>query len=365
MLVVCDAVNHNLKMTTKLKSLVKSIFGVAQEEAADYRHTIESEEQFDSLCAAPPTAAFAGTRTVKCVLDLRKANDGSGDVEVYFLQSVKYPFHFRFCQSHLLTAAERADPYAHHKFNARHYVKEDREYVLLTICNYDFVDQFVLEPWPADNLSAARMAQYAQIVASRFKIGALVFRPMSDWQERVVAPVVAAAGMRVTTAKELFGKIRFQPVVCGRTVGKLRFLSTANNADAALKRVRVFDVLVLNEQVLDLPLCAGLVTSFPQTPLSHTALLLPESRHALDGARRRRRARRRRTPPTSSTPRTALASSSCARSTASGSRSRSRSRTSPSPRVAKADAVEQLKQQALQQAAGARRPITIKLQAQL
>jgi pyruvate,water dikinase len=259
-------------MTTKIKSLVKSIFGVAQEEAADYRNSIETMEQFDALAASPPTAAFAGTRTVKCVLDLRPAIAGTGDVQVYFLQSVKYPFHFRFCQSHLLTAAERADPYAHHKFNDRHYVKEDREYVLLTICNYDFVNQFVLEPWPADNLSAARMAQYVQIVASRFKIGAIVFRPMSDWQERVVAPVVAAAGLRVTTAKELFGKIRFQPVVCGRTVGKLRFLSGAAS-DAALKRVRVFDVLVLNEQVLDLPLCAGLITSFPQTPLSHTSLL--------------------------------------------------------------------------------------------
>lgn len=254
-------------MSSKIKSVLNSIFGVAREESVDFLHTIETEAQFDSLASTPPTSAFAGTRTVKCVLDLR-----AREVKVYFLQSVKYPFHFRFCQSHLLTVAERADPYAHHKFNARHYTQEDREYVLLTICNYDFVNQFVLEPWPADTLSANRMATYVKLVASKFKIGKIVFRPMSDLQERVVSPIVAAAGIPVVTAKELFGKIRFQPVVCGRAVGKLRFLNGAN-ADAALKRVRVFDIVVISEQVLDLPLCAGLITSFPQTPLSHTSLL--------------------------------------------------------------------------------------------
>lgn len=246
---------------------IKSLFGSIQpEEHPDFRHSIESEADFNSLVSTPPTAAFSGTRTVKCVVDLR-----STPPTVYFLQSVKYPFHFRFCKSHLLTEAERIDPYAHHKFNARNYTKEDRQYLLLTVSHYDFVDKFVIEPWPADNLSASRMAAALQLVASKFKIGTLFFRAMSDFQETVTAPAVEAAGLRVISSAALFGKLRFQAVCNGSAVGRLRFLKTTD--DAALQRIRPFEIVVISENVLDLPLCASLITTFPQTPLSHTALL--------------------------------------------------------------------------------------------
>jgi hypothetical protein len=251
----------------------RSIFGtVKTADEPEFRREITSEAEFDSLAATPPNAAFSGTRTVKCVVDLRSLHGELGaEPRVYFVHSVLYPFHFKFCKAHLLSAQERADPYAHHKFNARHYTTETRDYVLLTISHYDFVGKFVVEPWPADTLTPTRMRDCLELVASKFKLGALTFRPMSEHQELHVKPVVAAAGMATINAAQLFGKLRFQSVCNGSSVGRVRFVNATDAA--ALQRIRVFEIIVVSDNILDLPLCAGLITTFPQTPLSHTALL--------------------------------------------------------------------------------------------
>jgi hypothetical protein len=77
------------------------------------------------------------------------------------------------------------------------------------------------------------------------------------------------AAMPVVTTDDIFANTRYQPLNPGEAYGYLRFFD--GPVDPA--RVRPFDIVVLAEVPLDLPVCAGVITSQLQTPLSHVAVL--------------------------------------------------------------------------------------------
>jgi hypothetical protein len=126
---------------------------------------------------------------------------------VYFLQSEKYNWHFGFAKKYLLTRVEAAHPYAHHRFNKKQYLEDDRDYVLGSLVKYNDQERICFELWAGDTIDAARFVDVFRHVSSLIELSGqtVSYRPMSEDQETRIAPQIRNAGFPVLTAKDLFG----------------------------------------------------------------------------------------------------------------------------------------------------------------
>jgi rifampicin phosphotransferase len=230
----------------------------------DYAARIDSEDMWRALAARPEHEATARTESVKTIIDL--ADHG----RLYFLESKRWFFHYHFTK-------EFIDPiHSLSAFNEEQYHSADRRFILGEIVHYRDQDIWAFELAWLDELDVARTVESFHKIQAAMWIGdKLRYHPVPT------AHLASLGELRrripIATSDEIFGGTRYQAVNPGEAFGTLRFLTEPFDAT----KVAPHDIVVLDGAPLDLPVCAGVITSQFQAPLSHVAVL-SANRHTPD-----------------------------------------------------------------------------------
>lgn len=225
----------------------------------DFLPRIDNEVAWNALAARRERDNTAHTDTVKIVIDL-------SDGQIYFLQTRRWEIHYFFIRR-FLARPGLPIPDAE-TFWRREYLSNDRRFVQASLVRYRDQNVWAFELIAQDVYDPERSVAAFTRVRERLYFGSeLKFHPIAT--QHVAAIDSIRARVPVVTTDDLFANTRYQPLNTGDAYGYLRFhtgtLSPAN--------VRRNDIVVLADVPLDLPVCAGVITSQLQTPLSHIAIL--------------------------------------------------------------------------------------------
>lgn len=233
-------------------------FGHAQaKKEVRFLNSLKSRGDFDLLKGEPLNNNFKGIECIKLIYVL-------ANKEIYYVESKKYKYHYRFT-SEVLNDADELE-----EFNDLNYGRSPgRKYILATF-NYNvntknYFLQFAPSDDPADELinTLVKKVQQTFYKGTQFKIllnTTILLKRKKELQKQ----------HSILTSDELFKNQVYQPVYKGKTKGILKIV----NADS-LKRAIDYSncIILLKGSSNEIPVCKGLVTDEFQTPLSHICLL--------------------------------------------------------------------------------------------
>ena len=199
---------------------------------------------------------------------------GTDSVEVHFMNSVMYLYHFDFAQTVLGDSRSLA------VFNEETYFSVEKNTVAGTLAYYASVDSMIaMTFFPTDYITPAQVASVYRLVQERMLFlkssGAknrLFYMPAGSTAEKAAADYANefnAANVLVYTHAQLFGDVTMQIMNTGTAYGTLRKL-TAAELDTAI--VSSHDILILETLPAEIPLVAATISKDAQTPLSHVNL---------------------------------------------------------------------------------------------
>ncbi len=218
---------------------------------------LKSRADFDLLKGEPLSSTFKGIECIKLVYVI-------SDKTLYYLESKKYKWHYRFTNEVL------GDPDDLETFNNTNYGRRsNRKYILATF-NYNvntgnYFLQFTAADNPTDELINTLIDK---VTATFFK--QKHFKVLLNTTILLSRKKELNKKHEVITSDELFKGQVYQPICKGKTKGVLLFIpadSLKQNMDYSGK------VLVIKGSSNQLPVCKGVVTDEFQTPLSHICLL--------------------------------------------------------------------------------------------
>jgi hypothetical protein len=223
---------------------------------ADFLPRIGCRGDFDYLKGKPLSEKFGKAESVKLVYEIGKG-------KIYFLNSKKYPFHYRFCSAVLNEEDDIPT------FNAKNYkVGPLREYVLLNINYYPTADVFALELMPEDDAKATTINEiYKKIVSLSYfapRIKLMISTPEMETK------FSAIPGLPLVKAEDIYQGRKYVSLNKGKTFGYLRRVDIKEFANTKYDR---HDIVILNGLPNDLPVVSGVITTPFQTPLCHISLL--------------------------------------------------------------------------------------------
>ena len=230
-------------------------------DVSDYSADIPDEATWHALAASPGRETFAHTDVVKVIIDLED------NWRVWFLQSGRWEIHYFFAARFLDRPGHAIE--SHEAFNQREYRQQDRRFILGTLAHYRDPDIWTYELVAGDVLDLPRTARAFETVRRLvYMRDRLRYRPVPAQQEAQSAEL-QRLGVPLVTTQQIYGSMRYQPLNPGEAYGYLRFIH--GPPDGA--NVRRTDIVVLDTVPLDLPVCAGVITTEFQTPLSHVNVL--------------------------------------------------------------------------------------------
>lgn len=227
-------------------------------------HAIESPETWARLASRPENQVVARTEVVKFLIDL------TDERRLWFVDTERYPIHYRFARDHLSTEAHPVGSSwrDHEQFNEREYRHPDRRFVMGSVVHYLDPDLWTFEMIAGDNLTGDRVVRaFEQVRGAVFFGERLRYRAISELHEQLTAPV--ADRLPRVSALEVFGGIRYQPLTRGETFGTLRFV----RGPLDLASVRPDEILVLEQLPDEIPVVSGVISQQLQAPLGHIAIL--------------------------------------------------------------------------------------------
>jgi len=226
----------------------------------DFAPHVDRMETWVALASQPLRELNAHTETVKVIIDLEDHD------RVYFLQTRQWEIHYYFIQRFL---ARPGHPIPEAEaFWQREYLSQNRRFVEGTVIHYRDSDLWTFELIAQDVLDLPRtLAAFRNIRDHMWNGDRLRYHPVPA--HHVAAIDQIRAQIPVVTTDDIFTNTRYQPLNPGEAYGYLRFFD--GPVDPA--RVRPYDIVVLAQVPLDLPVCAGVITAELQTPLSHIAVL--------------------------------------------------------------------------------------------
>ncbi len=228
----------------------------------DFATTIGCEGDFAQLASLPLTAAIPGARSVKTVIDRVDGN------ALYFQNTQRYPIHWDFATAHLSGMGKPPVPPLQ-QFNTTEYFSPTRRFILGALTHYAGPDLWVYEISPYDTATADLIETAFDAIRD-----AGFFGPVIGFHPTSVAVEVEAAKLpddiRLVSTDEIFAGITYQPLNLGRSVGRLRFMTTEQLESAPLD---FRDLVVLDGVPNDIGVVAGIITNAYQTPLAHINVL--------------------------------------------------------------------------------------------
>ena len=199
---------------------------------------------------------------------------GTDSVEVHFMNSKKFLYHFDFAEMVL------GDTRPLSTFNQETYFSAEKNTVAGTLAFYASVDSLIaLTFFPTDYITPEQVARTYKLIEKRLQFldskgskNRLFYLPAGSTAERAAAEYAdefKKADILVWTHAELFGDVPYQIMNTGTAYGTLRKL-TAAELDTAI--VSSHDILILETLPAEIPLVAATISKDAQTPLSHVNL---------------------------------------------------------------------------------------------
>ncbi|MDQ3677500.1 MAG: hypothetical protein M3401_11975, partial [Actinomycetota bacterium] len=196
------------------------------------------------------------------------------DPQLYFLNTQTYAYHYAFASDALQIGISLA------QFNARTYFRDDRSNLAGTIIAPDRFQPaageeqglYALEFWPTDPVRAPHVGLAFDLVcaAMPFAAGKLAYHPAGDTQEalfRSDEDALRELGVRSVSTSELFANVSYVALNPGEGYGVLTAIDPTSARPPTIRDVALFSTLPN-----DLGHVAGVISSTPQTPLSHINL---------------------------------------------------------------------------------------------
>lgn len=223
---------------------------------ADYLNKISCQADFDYLKGKPLSEKFGKAYSVKLVYEISSK-------KLYFLNSKKYPFHYRFCSAVL----DETDDIP--TFNSKNYrTNANREYILCNINYYQNSDVYALELMPEDDTKAAIIYSLFQKIVSLSFFGSKTKLMVSTPEMEKKYSAIAA--FPLVRADDIYQGRQFVSLTKGKAFGYLR---RADIKEFEKIKFDKHDIVLLNGLPNQLPVVAGVITTPFQTPLCHISLL--------------------------------------------------------------------------------------------
>ncbi|MBC7864947.1 MAG: hypothetical protein IAF38_18380 [Bacteroidia bacterium] len=218
---------------------------------------LKSRKDFDLIKGLPLTENFKGIECVKVIYELATK-------KIFYLESIKYKWHYRFAFDVLNDPDELED------FNEKNYgINEGRKYILATF-NYNInTKNYFLQFSVADNPSAEMLDELmAKLRATFYEKDN--FKILLNSTALLSRKKEIAEKFGILTSDELFRNQRYQPICQGKTKGILKFIQ----ADSLKQNINYSQcILIIKGNSNEIPVCKGVITDEFQTPLSHICLL--------------------------------------------------------------------------------------------
>lgn len=223
----------------------------------DYSKDIPDRAMFEKLKGKALSDKYSDIEAVKVMLDVRSD-------KLYFIASSKYYFHYDFALNFL------GVPHTLGQFNYSSYSSgESRDFILATINYFPFADLYTLEFAGSDLSNEEDISR----IFNRIKINTFFGDSMTLLANTLhIQKLINDSKLHLpyTTPDIIFKNQQFQCVNEGIAFGYLKKISDIKNITDS---IGARDILLINQNPLDLPLCAALVTTQFQTPLSHINVL--------------------------------------------------------------------------------------------
>jgi len=223
----------------------------------DYSETIEDRAIFEKLKGEALSDKYSNIEAVKILLDVKTD-------KLYFIASSKYYFHYDFALNVLNV------PYSLGEFNYSSYSSDEtRKYILATINYFPLADIYTLE-FAGSDLSNPTDISY---VFNKIKTNTYFGDSLTILANTLhIQQLINKGDLTVPfiTPDVIFKDQQFQVVNEGIAYGYLKKIYDVKNI---MDSVKPKDILLINQNPLDLPLCAAIVTTQFQTPLSHINVL--------------------------------------------------------------------------------------------
>jgi hypothetical protein len=212
----------------------------------DWIRVIGCEKDYDLLITERDDAIFAHTTTLNWIID-REDND-----RVYFINTDKWLLHFFFAEAYL--QRQGLTPVGTHaEFNILNYRRENRRFILGKVIHYRDQELVTIEFSAGDTAGVDLIVEgYQRISESLYDGDKLLYRPVSNDQERVIDEI--AAKIPVIRTEEVFQGQTYQPLNSVQGYGTLQFRRVAELAGRPLGPT---DIVVLDRVPNDISLVSG------------------------------------------------------------------------------------------------------------
>jgi len=231
-------------------------------------HDISDRAVFDMLASGGEQPASLQFSEVKfLVTDIRTDQPG-----LFFIDSNDFMYHWKFFNEVLGWNLSLLD------FNTRTYTDFNRRLLAGSIVAHDrytsveYPDGVIaIEFWPSDpvHVEEAMLAFNLISRGMRYASGKIVYHPTGETQVRIYLEELDSferAGIPVLLTSDLYSGVDYAAMNTGLACGILRDGNTCNGFSPE-------DILVFESIPNDISHVAGIITTIPQTPLSHINLL--------------------------------------------------------------------------------------------
>ncbi|WP_234439601.1 MULTISPECIES: PEP/pyruvate-binding domain-containing protein [Streptomyces] len=242
------------------------------------RQGVDGEGLLDLDLFAELAGTLAGQPYVKVVVD--RELDGW-----HILDHAEHTFHAHYIADRILGMDRKTLYNGIDTFNHSVYEDPDRRFLLGVLSLHhlqpdgdDDTSQpfMVLETVEVDTMGAALLAEFHGTVRARLDPRLpLLLKPANHIQEAAVDEMPEGQRLPCIAAHELYGTAEFTALNPGEAHGRLRHFVHAEDYRLAQERgdIAWYDILALPVVPDDIPRVAGLISTRPTTPLSHTNVL--------------------------------------------------------------------------------------------
>ena len=231
-------------------------------------HEIPDREVFNGLASGVELTTSLQFSEVKFIVtDIR-----SDEPELYFIDSNAFVYHWKFFNEVLGWNLSLLD------FNTRTYTDINRRLLAGSVVAHDRYSSadhpegiIAIEFWPSDPIHIEDILLAFQLInqGMKFAAGRIVYHPVGETQVSIYLEEYESfqlGGVPVLLTSDLYSGVDYTALNTGLACGVLRDGNTVNAFSPA-------DILVFESIPNDISHVAGIITTIPQTPLSHINLI--------------------------------------------------------------------------------------------
>lgn len=238
--------------------LLQCFFQRTDAQSVDFLNQINSSIDFRILSGEPLVSKYTNINSVKVLV--RKSNN-----EVYFINSKNYKLHFEFVNLYLKESADLEE------FNANNYSDSKQRKYYLPNLNYDGVsNRFFIDFSAADNISIDNVCLVHRAIQQNLKLTDSLYILLSNPKLLSSAEYLKVKGIPVISPREIYLEQKLQIISQGVSCGKLIRFKTSEDAKS---NDYSSNILIVEGNTNDIPLCRGIISLSLQTPLSHICIL--------------------------------------------------------------------------------------------